>query len=120
MVGGALTLRFLHRQLQSFLTKPEETPDRILPVLRRRLQLTDEQAAKVEQIVRARHQALQQIRRETAPKVRSEFERIEQEVSAVLTPEQKSRWHTRFRQLYLFWFPDLPESNGNGDARPHP
>ncbi|MFO1020200.1 MAG: hypothetical protein U0903_05830 [Planctomycetales bacterium] len=109
VTGGALTMRFITKTLQGFLQHPEEAPDRILPIIKRKLRLTDEQYAKVSEIVRTRHQNLQAIRNATVPKVHAEFQKVDEEVSAVLNPDQRKQWHTRFRELESFWFPSESE-----------
>jgi len=107
ITGGAGTLLFIHRQLGEFIRHPREAPDRIIPLLKRRLRLDDAQTEQVSQIIREHHRNLQQIRLETSPRVRQEIHQIETKVAAVLTPQQRQLWNTRLKQLTDFWFPNL-------------
>ena len=60
--------------------------------LDRHLDLTDAQRAQVEQIIRRRHQRIDQLWSETRPRVNAEISRTNAEISAVLTPEQKAKF----------------------------
>lgn len=60
--------------------------------LDRHLDLTDAQRAQVEQILRRRHQRIDQLWSETRPRVNAEISRTNAEISAVLTPEQKAKF----------------------------
>lgn len=109
ITGGGLTMIAIHRHLSDFIRNPNDAPDRVMPWLKRRLGLDEEQTAEVEKIVRAHHRNLQAIRRETVPKVRKELEATQTEVSAVLKPGQRELWNKRMTQMQNFWFPALPE-----------
>jgi Spy/CpxP family protein refolding chaperone len=61
--------------------------------LRRALDLTPEQAAKIAPIVDATSAKLEAIRVETAQRVRSAMEESERQISPELTPEQQKKLH---------------------------
>jgi Spy/CpxP family protein refolding chaperone len=60
--------------------------------LDRHLDLTDAQRAQVEQIIRRRHQRIDQLWSETRPRVNAEISRTNAEISAILTPEQNAKF----------------------------
>lgn len=111
ITGGAGTLMFIHRHLADFIRHPQEAPQKIIPILKRRLRLDPEQTVKIEAIIREHHLALQKIRYETTPRVRTEIDAIQSEVAEVLNPDQRKLWNRRMTQLTDFWFPDLPTAS---------
>ena len=91
-LGAAGSVLLIRERLATALRQPEQIPDRVIPILRHRLSLTDEQAEHVTAIVRRRHAALEDIRSDFTPRVAVELHMLRTEVDAVLTPEQKQRW----------------------------
>ena len=88
-IGGAY---FVHQRITSLLHHPEQVPDRVLPIMRSRLRLTDEQFTRVDAIVRRHHATLESLRREVAPRVGQELQAMRDEVSTVLDTDQQARW----------------------------
>jgi hypothetical protein len=66
--------------------------------LRRVLGLTDQQTRQVESILLARHSAIYGA-------VQKEVDRVEDEVAAVLTEDQKPRWHALLEWFHKNWIP---------------
>ncbi|MCA9098279.1 MAG: hypothetical protein KDA36_07835 [Planctomycetaceae bacterium] len=120
VAGGAGTLLFVHRHLADFIRNPHEAPQKIIPILKRRLGLDPEQTAKIETIIREHHRNLQEIRYETTPRVRTEIDAIQTEVADVLNPDQRELWNRRMTQLTDFWFPTLPPPPHQTPPPPHP
>ena len=60
--------------------------------LDRRLDLTDEQEKKIEAIIARRHERMEQIWGSVHPRVRAEIDATNNEIAAVLTPEQRVRF----------------------------
>lgn len=76
---------------------------------------------KISQIIREHHRNLQEIRRETTPRVREEIHQIETKVAEILNPDQRKLWNTRLKQLTDFWFPNLsPEQLPEGAGKANP
>ena len=90
--GGLLSSLHLRRH---FLGPPHsgEMGDRMREHLRRALDLTPEQAAKIAPIIDATSAKLEAIRVETAQRVRSAMEESEQQISPELTPDQQKKLH---------------------------
>lgn len=57
--------------------------------LDRRLDLTDEQRARVEEILERHHARIREIQEASRPRVRAEIESANAEISRILTPEQR-------------------------------
>jgi Spy/CpxP family protein refolding chaperone len=90
--GGLLSTLHVRRH---FLGPPHsgEMGDRMREHLRRALDLTPEQAAKIAPIVDATSTKLEAIRVETAQRVRNAMEESERQISPELTPEQQEKLH---------------------------
>jgi Spy/CpxP family protein refolding chaperone len=90
--GGLLSTLHVRRH---FLGPPHsgEMGDRMREHLRRALDLTPEQAAKIAPIVDATSAKLEAIRVETAQRVRSAMEESERQISPELTPDQQKKLH---------------------------
>jgi Spy/CpxP family protein refolding chaperone len=90
--GGLLSTLHVRRH---FLGPPHsgEMGDRMREHLRRALNLTPEQAAKIAPIVDATSAKLEAIRVETAQRVRNAMEESERQISPELTPEQQEKLH---------------------------
>src|ERR1039457_2804536 len=88
--GGLLCTLHVQRH---FLGPPHSgaVGDRMREHLRRALDLTPEQAAKIAPIVDATSAKLESIRVETAQRVRDAMEESERQISPQLTPEQQKK-----------------------------
>ncbi len=91
-VGAASSALLIRERLAAALRQPDLIPDRILPILRHRLSLTDEQTEQVAAIVRRRYTALEKVRSDFTPRVAAELRFLRTEVDAVLTSDQKQHW----------------------------
>ena len=60
--------------------------------LDRRLDLTDAQRAQVEQIIRRRHANIDKLWSDMRPRMRTEIEQTNAEISRILTPEQRKKF----------------------------
>lgn len=88
--GGFISIHHLRRH---FLGPPHSgaVGDRMREHLRRALDLTPEQAAKINPIVDATSAKLEAIRVETAQRVRAAMEESEQQIAPELSPEQQKK-----------------------------
>jgi F0F1-type ATP synthase delta subunit len=109
VVGGAGALLTLRQQLLRAIHHPDEAPARIAARLRSKLALSDQQAERVEQILRERQGKLEAIRRRVQPEVMAELRLLEQQVGATLDETQRTQWEARLRELRETWTPPLPD-----------
>jgi hypothetical protein len=119
VIGSGLTLLVVVRGVQRGLRHPEEFPARATAHLRRILDLSNEQAAQVEDILRTRQVAIQRVRREVQPQLMTEIELIHTQVAHVLTPKQAERWNTWFADKKAKWLPPLPKEHEQQREQPH-
>jgi hypothetical protein len=106
--GCGLTVIVAVHNIRHAMHHPEEVPARITRYLTRRLDLSPDQADKVQLLI-ARHQShLQAIRRETQPRVAVELSGLRQEIGDLLSPQQKSKWDDIFNEAVDRWLPPPP------------
>lgn len=106
-VGGAMHMR---ARMTAVMRHPERIPDRIIPGICSRLALTSEQAHAVEEIIRRRHRSMEMIRAETHPRQLAEFEKMCDEVAAVLTSHQREKWAAICQSVRKNYMPVPPSS----------
>jgi Spy/CpxP family protein refolding chaperone len=66
--------------------------------VRRELDLTADQSAQVDEIMRDSHKRMVKIYEPVAPQAREETRRVRQEIQAILTPEQKKKFNEVFKR----------------------
>jgi hypothetical protein len=109
IIGSGLTLHVIWNRVTTMLQHPDAIPERWTERLQSRLDLTPEQAERIEQIMRERQEALRDLRREWQPLLMEELDRLQEEVAAVLDEEQARKWNERCTYLREHLVPPLPE-----------
>jgi hypothetical protein len=118
IVGGGST-DYVHRNgWMRLMRSPSEVPDRLVPMLRGKLDLSEEQTAKVDQVVRQRHREIEKLRAEVQPRIDRQIEQMQSEIDAVLDPGQRDRWHEWVQSLQHRWGPDHRPRH-HGSRPPH-
>jgi Spy/CpxP family protein refolding chaperone len=89
IVGSALSLRFMHHL---FFSPPlaAEMTQKLMQNMRSDLQLTPEQAAQIEPIVARATESATALHRDVLSRVKKLFEDSDNEIGALLTPEQQA------------------------------
>lgn len=109
-IGGGITLVFVGKQIQNVLKNPNIAAERIAQRMTRRLDLTVEQSQKVQDILESGMDHFQDIRKRVIPEIDEELNRIDREITAVLTPEQAQHWNKQFNRLRDLWLSTHPRS----------
>lgn len=91
LVGGLVTLRW-GKNLGQRSPRGEQFGAQMLQRLITQLELTPEQQAKVKPIIDQGSEELRQLRRTTQRTTAGVLERMQGEIAAVLTPEQKAKF----------------------------
>jgi len=99
VIGVSSTLMVVRHKEKTRPWGPEFFSERMMDRLQRDLDLSAEQAKKIGAILKERMQNLEEIRKEARPKVAEQLKLMNEEISAVLTEEQKRIWERRFRRL---------------------
>jgi hypothetical protein len=92
IVGFAAGGYWMRDRMNFMIRHPQQVMDRLFPQLQSELGLNDEQARKVEEIMRQRYASMESVRAEFVPKQMAQFEVLNNEVAQILNPEQKSKW----------------------------
>jgi hypothetical protein len=108
VVGVGTTLLVLRHSFLVTVNNPDRVPGYLAAHLRRKLDLTEQQTAQVEDIFRRRQVVLQGIRRRVQPEIEVQLDQVEKEISNVLDDQQRPKWQQDFRELRRTWIPPLP------------
>ena len=103
--GGAVALHMARRFMEA-VRHPEVIPDRIVSRLRRPLDLDAEQELKIKAILARRQATLLEARAAALQRAGPEFDGIEDDVAAVLRPDQVERWHELYENVRDEWMPE--------------
>jgi hypothetical protein len=103
MLGAGFTTVFLHHMLHHIIHNPGEAPKRITKRMKCKLDLSDEQAAKMQAILTERQKALLAIFCEIRPRIEYQIKRTRDEVAAILDQEQAKQWFKQFDHMRRKW-----------------
>jgi hypothetical protein len=107
-IGSGITVLVIVRGLQARIQHPEEFPGRATHRLRTLLRLSDEQAGRVEAILRGHQRSIQAIRSDAQPRIEAQIDQIREEIAAVLNPIQAARWRRWIDDKRHTWLPPMP------------
>ena len=110
IVGFAVGGYWMRDRMNFMIRHPQQVMDRLFPQLQSELGLNDEQARKVEEIMRQRYASMESVRAEFVPKQMAEFEVLSNEVAQILNPEQKSKWSIIISRAEKRHMPVSPEN----------
>jgi Spy/CpxP family protein refolding chaperone len=122
VTGALLTAKF-GRQWVGQRPAPGQWGDGHLRRLARHLELRPEQVEQLKPIVRRNMEELGRLRAESMTESRAVFERMEREISAQLTPEQRSKfdeYNREARERVRRFMQKRPGGTGHGDRREGP
>jgi hypothetical protein len=109
VAGVGVTLLAVRQGVLYGIHHPEEMPARVATRLRRPLNLSDQQAERIEAIIQQRQTHLQEIRRRFQPEVEAELEQVYAEIRELLDDQQRERWEQIYTHLRQTWIPPLPK-----------
>lgn len=92
IVGAMVATKTLHDRLEYYRRNDDALVKDIIPRIRGRLTLTEEQSSQFKEIIERRHPRMLDIRREGANEMLAEFQAMEDEVAEVLDPKQRESW----------------------------
>jgi Spy/CpxP family protein refolding chaperone len=117
VLGSGATALLLVRRVRQAVQHPEERPGRNLKWIASRLDLTRDQREQVREIIQRHGDAMQRIREGVMPEVREEMGSMEEEIAAVLTPEQTRRWREMSLRAQRDWMPPMEGWRGGEGPR---
>jgi Spy/CpxP family protein refolding chaperone len=108
VVGAVLTHGFLFRRAMNEFGPPGFRTDVAVKQIRKDLDLSDEQAIKLEKLFEEHAENMNAIHKDVRPRVEAELESFRSKVEAILTPEQAKRWNEKFRSKMNEMLPPHP------------
>ena len=105
VVGSAGTVIWAMDHFQHIARHPEEAPRRITARMAEKLDLTDEQAEQVREILERRQQDLMVIHHEIRPRVEEVLNASRAEIAAVLNDQQQAEWEEMYQRFDRRWMP---------------
>jgi len=115
IVIGVAGNEYYHKIMRDrFIGHPERAPRLITQRLKSELNLSSEQARKVEEILRKRLEALRTLQEESRPRLDRELDLLRDEVAQTLDEGQKQRWLEHFARMRPFLPPPFPPPPGGG------
>jgi len=108
VVGASVVAMTISYRIQRHVRHPNDAPARITRRLTEKLDLTEEQAVRVEDILVQTHESLRQIRKEVRPRINEVLDANRKQISEVLTEEQAQKWKEMHRRLYNKWMGGPP------------
>jgi hypothetical protein len=118
LCGGAAgwgLAHLFHRPLpMSMELAPEPPVNDLVDRLRDELLLSDDQVKQVRQIYQQRQDALNAIRQKMGPELKSEYDKLDQQMKGVLNSAQYQRWADRFQKVRSRMLPPPPPPPGEG------
>ena len=99
VIGSASTLILVRPRPIGWTRGPEFISEKMVHDLQRHLQLSDEQAEKVESILQKHMRKLNEIRMNARTQIVEQLRLMNEEISAVLTEQQKQIWQDSLQQL---------------------
>jgi hypothetical protein len=99
VIGATLAIILIRQRPISPQTGPEFVSEAMIRGLQRRLRLSLEQAEKVESILQQRLQKLHEIRMNARPQIAEQLRLMNEEISAVLTDQQRQIWQEKLYRL---------------------
>src|SRR4029079_6109049 len=82
----------------------------MLTQLEKKLQLSEVQSPVIEKILRDHWALLEELRRETVPRIEASFEQLREDVSSTLEPEQRPAWEEHYNDMKS----RMPPHHGGG------
>jgi hypothetical protein len=98
-IGSGGTVIWMHHRMMRAFHDPDRMEAELAARIRSELDLTDEQTARVEQVLKERRKAMDKLHEEMSPKFEAERERLRTEVAAVLNSEQARKWNEDFDKI---------------------
>jgi hypothetical protein len=98
-IGGSSMLIFAPKKLIKPPRGPEFASGRMVGQLRRELRLSPEQAEKIEPILKEHMETLHNIRIDAQDQIGKALEKMNKQISSILTDRQKRMWESRLHRL---------------------
>lgn len=114
VVGVVIGVRLEHIRMSTILKNDKALRDNVLPFVRSRLDPSEEQYRRIEEIIQRHHVAMRSLKGECYNTLLLEFYAMKKEVAEILSSRQKSEWISLCdvaEERYAPWRPGPPSGN---------
>jgi len=105
VVGAGATALVLGSRVRDAVMHPEAAPHRIAERLRRKLDLTDDQAGRIEQRITELHTQILAARGDFLDRIEPILDEIEDAITLELPSSKRDLFHERFAEVRDEWLP---------------
>jgi hypothetical protein len=130
LLGSGGTLIFMRYRFVHIMRNPRQLHENLADHMSHDLALSPEQRDQIRQIVQTRMENMQRLRSQTRPLMDEQYQKMQSEIKALLSPEQATKWERQFGRESLGrrqpWFmnpnqpPEPPGHGRQGDFPPPP
>ena len=117
-IGSATTVLVMNSQFKRAIKEPDRGRMMLVKHMLGELRLPEEKRLEIEAVIEKHLDALDDIREEIAPRFKEVLELMEEEVAAMLTPEEAERWREEVDRLRQDGKRGLRHSPGGGPHGP--
>lgn len=105
VIGAGFTLIVVLHRVQVMIKNPELFATQATKRLTSALDLSEEQARRVNAILREHQDDIRDIRREVRPQIDRQLDLLREDIARELTPEQAKRWRAFIAKKRRVWMP---------------
>ena len=109
-IGAGATVLLMIKHVQQVIHHPEIFPAHLASRLQSKLDLSDQQTAQVEGILRSRQAAIQKIRVRFQPEFKADLDGLEKDIAGVLNPEQAEEWRKWVQEKRRTGLPEMTKA----------
>lgn len=120
VIGSGVTVIALRRRAEDARQHPDWLSRRTVDRMRHKLDLSDEQTEEIRRIIAESRDRARTLRREHWDEAKALMETMHEDVSAVLTPEQRAEWEEWIRRARERTFRKRDDRDRDRDRRRPP
>lgn len=117
VIGAVISLKSVYSRLDYYRQHPAALPDEVLPRLKKRLDLSDQQAAAVDRIFRKGHARMLALHGQVSADIHKAFNAMAAEIEAELETRQKRKWRETHERVSRIFLPPLYKPPADGASR---
>jgi hypothetical protein len=105
IIGVCLTLVVVRNRVIDLIQHPRKRTAAMVRRLDGALNLSEQQRKEVRAVLERHRAEFERIRRDVHPRIRTQIESLDHDISAVLDEEQKRKWERYLTRLRRLWLP---------------
>ncbi|MCA9217779.1 MAG: hypothetical protein KDB27_32140 [Planctomycetales bacterium] len=105
LVGAMFGIKSVHLRMEYYRQNADALPNAIVPRLKFILELTDQQAEHIREIINDRHPRIIEYREQGSAAMHAEFDAMEREIAEILDEQQAEKWSMFAERVRLRFLP---------------